>query len=158
MKFSGLVFHLLGALFLLSPVIADDQRILLSFDNSGHQVRQIVRSPPRTLRESSADGVSTVVRGLRDIQVLIAELQPGVAVLLWADDDGHIHARTEEPDPRISHAPAHIDGSSKSRSGNTSGAWLIGGPEEATSVTILLPSDPSLGLAFEQWDVQLVTW
>ena len=138
-----------------SSVFAGEQRVLMSFDNSGHHVRHIANlESTRTLRSGIKNSrVTTLERP--DIEAMISELQPGVALIVWTDDEGYLQLKTEEPDPRVSHAPAHINGAGASRLGQRAGAWLVIGPDSATSITILLPSDASLGLGFEQWEVLL---
>ncbi|MFK7860888.1 MAG: hypothetical protein AB8B64_18870 [Granulosicoccus sp.] len=156
MRSSALTFfHALWFLCLSIPVFADEQRVLLSFDNAGHRVSQIVR--PHSEKSLRQNVTASLARPLMqpDMDKLISLLAPGIAMLVWIDDEGNFHAGTNEPDPRISHAPNHIDGADGTKQGNISGAWLVSGPVAATRVTILLPSNPSLGLAYEQWQVSL---
>jgi len=141
---------------MMTTVIASEQRVLLSFDNSGHQVRKIVypEAQPMLLQPATPDATARQ-RSQIDVQSLIATLEPGTARLIWKDDDGLVAANTEVPDPRILHAPGHVSGPNKSLLGQKSGAWMVEGPQSATSVMILLPAHLSLGLAFEQWEVLL---
>lgn len=135
---------------------AVEQRILLSFDNAGHKVEQIVR-PQSRAKIGQALGKPTTGTAVPDINTLIAGLQSGFATLVWVDSEGSLQSISTEPDPRVSHAPAHISGVDESRVGERDGAWLITGPQHASSVMILLPADKTVGLAFEQWDVLLDT-
>lgn len=134
---------------------AQEQRVLLSFDNAGHQVSKIVRPDmdQSSLREEKIRPKENHQRP--DFDLLASQLRPGFALLVWLDDEGYAHARTQEPDPRISHAPAHISGVHGSRLGTASGAWLVSGPVSATGVRIFLASNPALDLAAEQWQVSL---
>jgi len=153
---------LLGLASAPTPVLAADQRVLLSFDNAGHQVRQVVRPTVYQgsfLAEKNAEKNSHEPKTHKpDVDLLASQQLPGTALLLWLDDEGYLHARTDESDPRVSHAPAHINSSAGSRQGNLSGAWLVTGPASATSLKIFLASDPALGLAAEQWHISLVGW
>lgn len=142
--------------FSAGNTFADDQRVLLSFDNAGHKVQQIVRPLSRAMQVEKL-GKSEPRIEVPDVNVLISKLQPGFATLVWMDAEGFQHSTSTAPDPRVSHAPAHITGVDESRVGERDGAWLITGPLVASSVLILLPADPSVGLAFEQWDVPLNT-
>ena len=144
------VFCLLG----FSAVLADEQRVLLSFDGSGHQVRQIVHT-------NSASGIvpgsetSTSRAVVPDLPALRRDMKPGSATLLWLDDAGLQMALVYEPDPRLSRAPSHIDGTSESRFGEQAGAWLVTGPAGATQLLVLLAEDQVLGLGFETWNLSL---
>ncbi len=134
---------------------ASELRVLLAFDNAGHHVRQIVSNNQGTsiFDEPQAsladDGI------LPDIEALGAELERGLARLVWLDEQGFVSAVTQEPDPRISHAPTHITGDDGSRVSERKGAWLVTGPDNAQSLVILMPGDERVGLAFEQWEVLL---
>lgn len=137
-----------------SSAQANELRVLLAFDNAGHHLRQIVRNNHGTSifdvpQASLADGI------LPDIEALGAELERGLARLVWLDEQGFVSAVTQEPDPRISHAPTHITGDDGSRVGERKGAWLVTGPDNAQSLVILMPDDDRMGLAFEQWEVFL---
>lgn len=158
MKFCVLMlFRALCVLCVSSIVIAGEQRVLMSFDNSGHHVRHIVMSQSRRSMQSTVKDNAASHIEHSDIEALISRLRPGFALLVWKNNAGHSNVQTKVPDPRVSHAPAHINGSGKSRLGKREGAWLVVGPDSATSVNILLPANPSLGLGFEQWEVSLVT-
>ena len=133
---------------------ADELRVLLSFDNAGHQVRQIIRNDRSTSIISKPQAAVAELM-LPDISVLGAELERGMARLIWLDDQGYVAAVTQEPDPRVSHSPTHITGANGSRIGEREGAWLVTGPVDALSLVILMPGDDRVGLAFEQWDVPL---
>lgn len=143
-------------LCITSVTAAGEQRVLLSFDNAGHHVRHVVKLKRTTTTNPLTKNPLVLNLERPDINALMRQLQPGVALLVWTDNEGYAHLHTREPDPRISHAPAHINRAGASRLGQAAGAWLITGPDVATMVTILLPSDPSLGLASEQWAVSLV--
>ena len=93
-----------------------------------------------------------------DLPALQKELVPGFVIVLWLDDQGLQQASTKVPDPRLSHGPSHVDGLSKSRHGERSGAWLVTGPSEATQLLVLLPEDLSLGLGYEMWEVSLADY
>ena len=138
----------------VSVVQADEQRVLLSFDGSGHQVRQIVytNSAMETVPELETSTSSAVVP---DLPALRRDMKPGSATLLWLDDAGLQMALIYEPDPRLSHAPSHIDGSSESRFGEQTGAWLVTGPADATQLLVLMAENQALGLGFETWNLSL---
>ncbi len=129
-----------------------EQRVLLSFDNSGHHVRQIIHSEAQVLQ---AEPTPLLETELNYLQAAVADLVPGQAMLLWQDDEGGWYPRSQVPDPRVSHAPAHIFGAENSQVGDVSGAWLVSGSGRASRLIILLPRNTALGLAFEQWDVAL---
>ena len=137
-----------------SEIQAGEQRVLLSFDGSGHQIRQIIRtSGVSEIRpESEPDGSSKVVP---DLLALRRDMRSGSATLLWLDNAGLQMAVVYEPDPRLSHAPSHIDGTGESRLGENAGAWLVTGPEGATQLLVLLAEVQSLGLGVETWDLSL---
>lgn len=151
-------FALLLQVFVLCPAFASDKprgeiRVLLSFDNSGHQVRNIIRSKlaPSLLPQPAL--INTPEGEYLEEQ--LAALQPGRATLLWLDKQGNWYPSTNEPDPRVAHSPAHITGAENTRVGESSGAWLVSGPGSASRLIILLPRNTSLGLGFEQWNVFL---
>lgn len=133
---------------------ANELRVLLAFDNAGHHVRQVVRINHGT-SIFNAPQASVADRVLPDIAVLGAQLERGLARLVWLDEQGFVSAVTQEPDPRISHAPTHITGDYGSRVGERKGAWLVTGPDDARSLVILMPGDERVGMAFEQWEVFL---
>ena len=134
---------------------ASELRVLLSFDNAGHEVRQIIRNDRGTSIFDKEVAAATAQSILPDINALGAELDQGMARLVWLNDQGYISAVTQEPDPRVSHSPTHITGADGSRIGERKGAWLVTGPEDAISLVILMPGDDKVGLAFEQWEVRL---
>ena len=144
------VFCLIG----FSAVQAGEQRVLLSFDGSGHQVRQIVHTDSTPAKVPGLE-TSTSYAVVPDLQALRREMKAGSATLLWLDDAGSQMALVYEPDPRLSHAPSHIDGTSESRFGEQAGAWLVTGPAGATQLLLLLAEDQSLGLGFESWNLSL---
>lgn len=131
---------------------ASEQRILLSFDNSGHQVSKIIHSKAQSIQAEP-----TLIRAPEGnyLQAAVADLRPGQATLLWQDDQGNWYPKSQAPDPRVSHAPAHISGAENSQVSEVSGAWLVSGPGKASRLIILLPRNTALGLGFEQWDVVL---
>ena len=147
------------ALILLCAILsataqASEQRVLLSFDNAGHHVRQVVRTDRSTsIIDKTQAPVADLV--LPDISALGAELERGMARLVWLDGQGYLSAVTQEPDPRVAHSPNHITGAVGSRIGERKGAWLVTGPDDAHSLVILMPGDERIGLAFEQWEVRL---
>lgn len=147
----GLAFCIAG----LAPVAAGEISVLLSFDNSGHQV-VLVRSVGSPDAPASATPESSIGNEILDMSTLIKELESGTATLVWKDENGHLQSRTYEPDPRVTRSPGHIDGEAGTRVGERKGAWLVSGPDTATSLTILLPGDVAVGLGFEQWEIALV--
>lgn len=143
-------------LLTVAPVSAkaSELRVLLAFDDSGHQVRRIVRSRQGTSIIDKAEApVAAMV--LPDISLLSADLKRGFARLVWLDDQGYVSAVTQEPDPRVSQAPNHITGAHGSRVAERKGAWLVTGPDSALSLLILMPGDETVGLGYEQWEVRL---
>ena len=136
---------------------AAEQRVLLSFDNAGHRVEKILHTDNRQVLAETPDPQedNAVVP---DLPALQNELIAGFVIVLWLDDQGLQQASTKVPDPRLSHGPSHVDGLSKSRHGERSGAWLVTGPSEATQLLVLLPEDLSLGLGFEMWEVSLADY
>ena len=138
----------------LLPALAGEVRVLLAFDNAGHQVREILRIERGT---SIFDGspVQSTDRQLPNLSELGSELERGLARLVWLDEQGLVSAVTHEPDPRLAHGPQHIVGDLSSQVGDRKGAWLVSGPDDARSLVILMPIDERVGLAFEQWEVYL---
>lgn len=163
MKILTLVVFTVAALCAAAVSAEGQQRVLLSFDNAGHHVSQIVRVGVnnKTLSVSSSTRLTarSVERGAvanaLDLETLIAQLEPSVATLMWLDENGSTIRNTTEPDPRISHAPTHVSAYGEGRVGESEGAWLVTGPGSGKFLTILLPADTSLALAFEQWTVDL---
>ncbi len=146
--------------FFCAAIAAEgQQRVLLSFDDAGHQVRKIVRIEAKnTLQVRPSEPDTQVLDTLAEesyLDTLISQLKPGNATLVWLDESGRWYANTSEPDPRVAHAPSHINGRSQGRVGDVVSAWLVTGPESARFLTILLPEDASLALAFEQWNINL---
>ncbi len=131
---------------------ASEQRVLLSFDNSGHHVRNIIRSEAQSLQPEPT--LISAPEGIY-LQAVLADLEPGQASLLWLDDQGDWYPSTQVPDPRVSHAPGHINGAENTLVSDVSGAWLVSGPSKASRLIILLPRNTALGLGFEQWEVTL---
>lgn len=157
MKLRSSIAKVALAVFLVSAgalAEASELRVLLAFDNAGHQVRQIVRNEHGT---SIIDKPPAPAENLvfPDISALGSGLERGFARLVWLDEQGYVSAVTQEPDPRVSHAPTHISGADGSRVGERKGAWLVTGPNDARSLVILMPGDERVGLAFEQWEVLL---
>ncbi len=155
--FAAIVVTLIASAFAEGQPPQSEQRVLLSFDEAGHHVRQIVRTDGALMTLRSDEATSRSIPSEKPgLQSLIAQLEPGTARLIWRDESGQMVSNTEEPDPRISRAPAHIVGEGRVGS-KADGAWLVTGPGSGKMLTILLPADPSVALSFEQWDVYLNT-
>lgn len=142
----------------ITAAMAGEINVLLSFDSAGHKVvlvRHIASTSKHPSKISEAKEADKIE--IEDMDMLINTLQPSVATLVWKDDQGTWQSRTQEPDPRVTRSPGHIDGVSAGQFSEREGAWLVSGPDTATSLTILLPADIGLGLGFEQWDVSVKT-
>jgi len=149
------MFCILAGILGAWPVVhAAEVRVLLSFDNSGHRVEQIMQFDSAT-HALSQRPVNAVPEQNQTLESAILSLQPRMATLIWLDAQGRWRAQTTEPDPRVAHSPAHIDGTDSGLVGEVAGAWLVSGPDSASSLTILLPADVTLGLGFEQWTLSL---
>ena len=147
---------LVACLFLCGGALAStyDLRVLLRFDDAGHHVEKIVRTKQdNTFTATSRQ--SNSARVFPDFDALREAVRPGVASLIWLDDQGYVISVTTAPDPRVSHSPAHIAGVNESRLASESGAWLVSGPEETVKLLIMLPINVSPALAAEQWEVLL---
>lgn len=130
-------------------------RILFSFDETGHQVHQLTRVEARDSFRSLPDE-SRSAPVLPSFSIDSIELQPGEATLVWQDGQLAVIDVTRVPDPRILHSPGHIAGlDAASRVGARAGAWLVDAPDNAKHVVILLPANPNLYLASEQWPLWL---
>lgn len=132
---------------------ADQIRVLLGFDNSGHHVHQVIEVDSTFAAQYSQEALEPIANG--NLSPLIRSLEPGVAFIAWFDEQMQLVAVTRESDPRVSSSPAHIQGQSESRRADYSGAWLVDGPATANNMTILLPDNPQLHLSFEQWSVSI---
>ena len=142
-----------------------DVRVLFRFVASGHHVHSLTKAPTRQLLrkpEPDVAKISSRSATLADsllvserISAATAQLRATTATLLWFDSSGAWLSNSEVPDPRVAHAPAHIDGVNQSQVGLYSGAWLATGPDEASEVTILFPANAAVALGFEQWHAVL---
>lgn len=133
-----------------NPLFAE-QRVLLSFDHAGHELKQVVRTDNLSYGRSKAETAQETV----DIESFYQSLTPGVVMLFWTDADGHLQATTTAPDPRISRGPSHIEGIDKSLQTVSQGAWLVSGPQTANRLIILMAAYEILDLPFERWEVEL---
>jgi len=150
-------------LLLLSFPLSADIRVLFFFDESGHHLRNTY---PIESRSSVSSGQTTqnspIGRG-RSVQNASQEkntlnpgdLLTGYAFLTWMDSNGATLATTRVPDPRIAHSPGHVLAQSASLVARTEGAWLAIGPDNADSVSIVLPETLAISLGPEQWLVHL---
>lgn len=145
-------FLLAGCLLCASGHTLAEQRVLLSFDHAGHELRKLVQTDNATYKRFK----STITSQVADIESMYQDLTPGVVTLVWTDADGYLERKTTAPDPRISRAPAHIDGLDKSLQTVTQGAWLVTGPQSASRLIILMAAHESLNLPFERWEVELI--
>lgn len=152
-----LLWTLATCFFSWTSAQAVEQRVLLSFDNAGHRVEKILHTDNRQVL-TDTPVPQEFIAVAPDLPALQKELVPGFVIVLWLDDQGLQQASTKVPDPRLSHGPSHVDGLSKSRHGERSGAWLVTGPSEATQLLVLLPEDLSLGLGYEMWEVSLADY
>jgi len=136
-----------------SSVLADEQRVLIRFDDSGHQVKNVWQTGANTgkIKEPLARSSQTMPFDA----AALSYPEPGSALVVWLDSQHVELLRSFEPDPRLSHAPSHINGAGQSRIGGREGAWLITGPVLAVSVYIMLPADLSVGLGPERWELAL---
>lgn len=157
---------MLGAsLIVVSTTAIADLRVLFRFDESGHHVHSVTEAPVyQSLRKSEPeDATISPDSGLlpeslsaaERVAVAVTQLRATTATLLWFDASGVWLSNSEVPDPRVAHAPAHIDGVNESQVGFSSGAWLATGPDDATEVTILFPAHAALALGFEEWHATL---
>ena len=131
--------------------LANDQRVLLSFTEAGHEVKNIWYTGASKARIK--EPLLTPTQTKRFDPASEAYPESGNALVIWLDSQGLEMSRTIEPDPRLSHAPSHILGTSQSILGGREGAWLITGPAESVSVYIILPGDLSAGLGPERWEL-----
>ncbi len=120
------------SLSLISLVVVADIRVLVRFDESGHFVHSLTEAPTqKVLRKTAPDSTVISARSTQLTHVLSpsdrieaarALLRDETATLLWFDASGIWLSNTEEPDPRVTRAPSHIDGDSKSHTGLNHGA------------------------------------
>ena len=160
MKRTITVFCLSVCMLLCTSTYASKQaggaqlRLLLRFDESGHHVEKLFRTP-HSKSMTGAQRQLAAPGEFPDIDVLSNEVEPGSASLVWLNEQGYVISVTTAPDPRVSHSPAHIAGVDESRVFSQSGAWLVNGPAEAADLLILLPENLAPPLAQEQWNVHL---
>jgi len=151
-------------LLLVSLPLRADVRVLFFFDESGHHLR---KTYPVESRSAAVAGqfnrLSPISRGrsvLNASQQKNATSQDGFlagyAHLTWIDSEGVTLATTRVPDPRIAHSPGHVLPQSASLVARMEGAWLAIGPDNADSVSIVLPETLSINLGREQWLVYLL--
>ena len=135
-----------------SPAKAE-QRVLFSFDESGHQVHKVFDiGTRRSLHDSESLKGSATSRSVESAMLLMV---PGQATLIWQDQDMQWLATTSVPDPRVAHSPGHTSGFDATRVGLQEGAWMANGPEQAARVIVVLPHNASLNLGSEQWPLWL---
>ncbi len=156
-------------LYLFSAATSADLRVLFRFDESGHHVHSVTKAPVRlSLRQgiksddfnrksAATAGRARDVTMSAELRILEARRQMPAnrAILLWFDETGEWLSNSIVSDPRVAHSPAHISGLSESYVSLNSGAWLVNGPDEADSVTLILPDFAALGLGSEQWSAVL---
>ena len=168
-------FVLVCSLLLFGTVEADI-RVLFRFAASGHFVHRVIQvarpyavsAERKSLAENSnpnsnARSVSPIdrARSWRNAEVSEARRKQkgtvdGFATLTWFDASGVEMTQTEVPDPRIVHSPSHVDGVNASRNAISEGAWLVSGPDSASSVRVSLPESTILGLAAQSWNLPLI--
>lgn len=130
------------------------QRVLLSFDGQGYRLVRVIRPTTVDVEDERMKSFANAEKAL-DVRGLITRQSAGSAKLVWVDGSGGVQATTIEPDPRVAHGPAHIDGTNESRKSRSEGAWLVSGPASAFRVIILMPEVANLGLPQERWEVDL---
>lgn len=140
------------AALLFSQAYAE-QRVLFSFDESGHYVHRIFSvNARRSLKQLEA----AERREQTDpLATALAQMKPGRATLIWQSQNLDWLATTHVPDPRITHSPEHASNSNATRAGLLTGGWIADGPDEAERVLVLLPAHPILNLGLERWPLWL---
>ncbi|MBX2879198.1 MAG: hypothetical protein KTR32_04655 [Granulosicoccus sp.] len=149
------VIAIISVLVMLTVLVTPAQsalRVLFSFDETGYRINKII---PLVQTTTLSAGTDQPVVPIRSLTVARQSVKPGQATLIWQSSDGQYLATSFVPDPRIAHSPLPAQGSNITRVGLTSGAWLADGPDQAERVVILLPEQPLLNLAREQWPLWL---
>lgn len=142
--FARIAAALLGCVLALYSVYGfADVRVLMRFDESGHQMHRIIR----------IDSISSELRlskRLADtIKLLSAE---NSATVEWMDASSEVIKREVISDPRITHAPATGE---LAHAILLQGAYMLTGPTGSMTVIIQLPANSAIGLQAERWRVEL---
>jgi len=148
---------------LLSFPLSADIRVLFFFDESGHRLRNTYPIESRLSVGSRQSNRISPISGGRSVQNASRQKNAenkggklaGYAHLTWMDSNGVTLATTRVPDPRIAHSPGHVQAQSASLVARSEGAWLAIGPDNADSVSVVLPETLSINLGQEQWLVRL---
>ena len=134
---------LVTGLALMGGAAHADLRVIFGFDDASVQVHSVMQLDQKTDFSRSSGRVSP--SGMPD----------GLITIQWINESGEVLAISEAADPRVAHSPNHTNASTPSRTGLRSGAWVSDGPDGAESVTLELPEEPALGLAYETWTLSL---
>jgi hypothetical protein len=159
MKLPGLRIVVATATVLIATALQADVRVLFRFDETGHQVHRVFQLQPEPIssvlqqrERGSAPGKQSNPSETHNSETHNAgDTLHGEARVSWFNAAGAWLTTSLVADPRISHAPAHIDGGSASQVVQSQGAWLATGPAAAARVTIELPENLSIGLGHEIW-------
>ena len=166
------------SLLLLAGSAVADIRVLLRFDSSGHYVHRIIQLSSQQATDASKLAITSRIQPFLNpaTQLSVSPIErarswrnarvPEIrnrqksssarfTTLTWFDSTGTELVKTEVPDPRIIHSPLHVDDSNASLVGLIEGAWMVSGPESASSVIVSLAELPTLGLAAEFWNLDL---
>jgi len=122
-----------------SPVHAGT-RVLIRFDETGHYIHRIHRSPANDSRVATSNHNATD-----------AEVE-----LRWLDGNGHVLATTRTVDPRVTHAPIQQGSTDISWTIHYEGAYLVAGPDTAAHLEIILPKRDTPSVPNETWLLDLL--
>ncbi|NND90522.1 MAG: hypothetical protein HKN42_06630 [Granulosicoccus sp.] len=136
---------LLCGCVLSTSAVQADLRVLFRFDETGVQVHKVIST---TRDRARTDSLRTEVPD---------DIPAAMATLIWRDENGAIAHISIVPDPRVSHSPEHMYGTSPSQVGLSGGAWVADAPDNAYSVVIELQERVDLALSAETWTLYLRT-
>ncbi len=120
--------------------LSDSVRLLIKFDQTGHAVHNFYRQA----------GDHNRLAGHSDTTHLADSMH-----VRWIDSTGRVLETTDEPDPRLAHAPPADDSARPTHIALTEGAYLISGPLAAVMLEIDLAEQPLLALAAEHWTLMI---
>ena len=133
----------LSVLMLVCSIASAGTRVLVRFDETGHYVHRVHRSP------------STDTQAALTLQTTEQSVTNSEVSLRWLDSNGDLLAVTRLIDPRVTHAPLEIGSTEFAWAVLGEGAYLVSGPDSAVQLEIILPARSTPNVPAETWLLDL---
>ncbi len=136
--------HLLCvALGIVSCVAQAELRVIVQYDDSGHNLLRAVELP-----ETNALPTELSTELLKNALTRVT--------LKWYDSDGRLMHAGSITDPRLVHAPLTSTTEAPEVVGLNTGAYMVSGPIGSAVLEVQLPANPTLGLDAHTYRIDLL--